>query len=55
MRCISIYSYLKYFVMNLFKKAIQLGLDASSSAIQELNTFMDKFIKKHSLKGAINQ
>ncbi|CAG8574272.1 36004_t:CDS:1, partial [Racocetra persica] len=33
---------------NLFKKAIQLGLDAGSTAIQELNTFMKEFIKKHS-------
>ncbi|KAF0418487.1 hypothetical protein F8M41_007242 [Gigaspora margarita] len=40
---------------NLSKKAIQLGLDTGSVAIQGLNTFMDKFIKKHSLKCTIDQ
>ncbi|KAF0548841.1 hypothetical protein F8M41_025694 [Gigaspora margarita] len=40
---------------NLSKKAIQLGLDAGSVAIQELNTFMNGFIKKHVLKHLNNQ
>ncbi|RIB20243.1 hypothetical protein C2G38_2179759 [Gigaspora rosea] len=31
---------------NLSKKTIQLGLDAAFVAIQELNTFMNRFIKK---------
>ncbi|CAG8802102.1 26492_t:CDS:2, partial [Gigaspora margarita] len=40
---------------NLSKKAIQLELDTGSVTIQGLNTFMDKFIKKHSLKCTIDQ
>ena len=31
----------------LSKKAIQMGLDAGPSAIQELNSFMKNFITKH--------
>jgi hypothetical protein len=31
----------------LSKKAIQIGLDAGPSAIQELNSFMKDFITKH--------
>ncbi|CAG8853960.1 25890_t:CDS:2, partial [Gigaspora margarita] len=39
----------------LSKKAIQMGLDAEPSALQEFNDFMKNFIKRHTLKRVSGQ